>query len=244
MPYIKVENLSFSYKKKRENIKVLNNISIDFETNKVHVILGKSGSGKTTFLKCLNGLNDYEGHIYYDDEIVDQVPVNQRNVGYVSQEFALYPHFDLFTSISYPLKINGTDIDEIKRRVNEIALDLGINEILSRKPKQISIGQGQRAALARALIKRPSICLLDEPLSNVDPLNRQEIRFYLKKVLTKYNITSIYVTHDLKEATAIADYIYLLDEGEIIEHGTVNDILFSKNKMVMEFFESLKNETF
>ena len=86
MPYIKVENLSFSYKKKKENIKVLNNISIDFETNKVHVILGKSGSGKTTFLKCLNGLNDYEGHIYYDDELVDQVPVNQRNVGYVSQE--------------------------------------------------------------------------------------------------------------------------------------------------------------
>ena len=244
MPYIKAENLSFSYKKKNENIKVLDDISFNFESNKVHVILGKSGSGKTTLLKCISGLLDYKGSIFFDDVPVDQVPVNQRKIGYVSQEFALYPHFDIFASISYPLKINGTDIDEIKRRVNEITLDLGINEILSRKPKQISIGQAQRAALARALIKRPSICLFDEPLSNVDALNRQEIRFYLKKVLNKYNITSVYVTHDLKEATAIADYIYLLDEGKIVASGNVNDILFSKNKLVLEFFESLKNETF
>ena len=244
MPYIKVENLSFSYKDKKKKIDVLDNISITFETNKIHVVLGKSGSGKTTFLKCINGLLDYEGHIFYDDAVVDQVPVGERNTGYVSQEFALYPHYDIFTSIAYPLKINGTGVDEIRKRVNEIAKELGIAEVLSRKPKQISIGQAQRASLARALIKRPTICLLDEPLSNVDYTNRQEIRYYLKKILNKYNITSIYVTHDLKEATAVADYIYLLDEGKFVAYGTVEDILFSKNPKVREFFESLKDETF
>lgn len=244
MAHIKIENLSFAFKKKRESFKVLNNLSIEFKTNKIHVILGKSGSGKTTLLKCINGIYDYEGHIYYDDVNVDQVPVKDRNVGYVSQEFALYPHFDLFTSISYPLKINGTDIDEIRYRVKEIAEDLGISEILSRKPKQISIGQAQRAALARALIKKPSICLFDEPLSNIDPLTRQDLRFYIKKVLEKYSCTAIYVTHDLTEATSIGDYIYLLDEnGVFVASGTVNDILFSKNPKVREFFDSLKNET-
>lgn len=244
MSHIKISNLTFSFKKKKETFKVLDDLSVTFPANKIHVILGKSGSGKTTLLKCINGLYDYEGHIYYDDILVDQVPVKDRNLGYVSQEFALYPHFDLFTSISYPLKINGTDIDEIRKRVDEIATDLGIKNYLSRKPKQISIGEAQRAVLARALIKRPNIILFDEPLSNLDALNRTEIRFYIKKALEKYSATAIYVTHDLTEATSIADYIYLLDEGKIVDSGTVNDILFSKNKKVQEFFESLKNETF
>ena len=132
MAYIKIENLSFSHKKKNENIKVLNNVSINFETNKIHVILGKSGSGKTTLLKCIAGLYEYEGHIYFDDALVDQVPIKERNLGYVSQEFALYPHFDLFTSIAYPLKINNVDIDEIRRRVNEVSFDLGIKRILEK----------------------------------------------------------------------------------------------------------------
>lgn len=243
MPTIRLENLTFSFKKRKENIPVLRGISMEFEANKIHVILGKSGSGKTTLLRCINGLNDYEGHIYYDDVLVDQIPVRERKIGYVSQEFALYPHFDLFKSISYPLVINGTDIDEIRKRVKEISEDFSIAPILSRKPRQISVGQAQRAVLARALIKRPSICLLDEPLSNVDAVNRQEIRLYLKNALAKYNCTTIYVTHDLTEATAIGDYIYLLDDGQIVASGEAKEILFSKNKKVKEFFDSLKNET-
>lgn len=243
MPSIRLENLSFSFKKRKETFKVLDNISQEFETNKIHVILGKSGSGKTTLLRCINGLNDYDGHIYYDEELMDQIPVQNRKVGYVSQEFALYPHFDLFKSITYPLVINETDIDEIRKRVKEISEDFNIAPILSRKPKQVSVGQAQRAVLARALIKRPPICLLDEPLSNVDPVNRQEIRIYLKNALSKYGCTTIYVTHDLTEATAIGDYIYLLDEGHIVAHGNTKEILFSENKVVRDFFDSLKNET-
>ena len=244
MPSIKLENLSFAYKKRKGNIPVLNDVSVNFESNKIHVIIGKSGSGKTTLLRCISGLNDYQGHIYYDDSIVDQIPVRERKIGWVSQEFALYPHFNLSKLISYPLVLNGTDIDEIRRRVDEISKEFGINHLLSRKVKQISVGQAQRAALARALIKRPSICLLDEPLSNVDAANRQELRVFIKEMINKYDCTAIYVTHDLLEATAIADTIYLLDDGNIIASGTAEEILFSENEKVKEFFESLKNETF
>lgn len=244
MPSIKLENLSYSFKKKKEIFNVLNDISLEFETNKIHVILGKSGSGKTTLLKCISGLYDYEGHIYFDDILMDQVPTKDRKLGYITQEFALYPHYDLFHSISYPLVINGTDIDEIRKRTYEISEEFGIRNILSRKPKQVSVGQAQRATLARAMIKRPTICLLDEPLSNIDPINRQELRVFIKKTMMKTNCTAIYVTHDLEEATAIGDYLYLLDEGKFIIKGTVNDVLFSKNVKVKEFFESLKDETF
>ena len=244
MPSIKLENLSYSFKKKKEIFNVLNNISLEFETNKIHVILGKSGSGKTTLLKCISGLYNYEGHIYFDDILMDQVPTKDRKLGYITQEFALYPHYDLFHSISYPLVINGTDIDEIRKRTYEISEEFGIRNILSRKPKQVSVGQAQRATLARAMIKRPTICLLDEPLSNIDPINRQELRVFIKKTMMKTNCTAIYVTHDLEEATAIGDYLYLLDEGKFIIKGTVNDVLFSKNVKVKEFFESLKDETF
>ena len=244
MPSIKLENLSYSFKKKKEIFNVLNDISLEFETNKIHVILGASGSGKTTLLKCISGLYDYEGHIYFDDILMDQVPTKDRKLGYITQEFALYPHYDLFHSISYPLVINGTDIDEIRKRTYEISEEFGIRDILSRKPKQVSIGQAQRATLARAMIKRPTICLLDEPLSNVDQQNRQELRVFIKKAMIKNGTTAIYVTHDLEEATAIGDYLYLLDEGQIIIKGTVNDVLFSKNSKVKDFFESLKNEAF
>ena len=244
MPVVRLENLSFSFKKKKENIYVLNSISIEFVPDKINVILGKSGSGKSTLLRCINGLNNYEGHIYYDDILMDKTPVQERKLGYVSQEFALYPHFSLFKSIAYPLVINGTDIDEIRTRVDEISTDFGIKEILSRKPRQVSIGQAQRAVLARALIKRPSLCLFDEPLSNVDSTNRAEIRHYIKNVMEKYNTTVIYVTHDLAEATSLGDYLYLLDDGGFVEHGTTEEVLYSNNPKVKEFFETLKDETF
>lgn len=243
MPDIRLENLSFAFKKKKENIPVLKDVSITFESNKIHVILGKSGAGKTTLLRCINGLNDYEGHVYYNDLLVDQVPVKDRKVGYVSQEFALYPHFNLFRSIGYPLMMSGAGVDEIRKRVYEIANEFGIEHLLSRKPRQVSIGQAQRAVLARALVKRPYICLLDEPLSNVDTLNKQDLRRFIKESIKRNDCTCLYVTHDLMDATAIGDFIYLLDEGKIIAKGEPKEIIKSQNKEIREFFDSLKNET-
>lgn len=242
MPQIQLSDIHFSYKRKQEETVVLDGLSASFESGKIHVILGKSGSGKTTLLRCVAGLCDYQGHILFDDVPIDEVPTQQRKVGLVSQEFALYPHFDLFKSISYPLRYSGANPDEIRERVYKIAEEFGIREILSRKPGQISIGQAQRAALARALVKRPDVCLLDEPLSNVDEEKRSEIRIYLRNAMRRYGITVIYVTHDLKEATAMGDDISLLDEGKIIAQGKPKEMLYSKNPKVQEFFESIKHE--
>ncbi|MBQ7995534.1 MAG: ATP-binding cassette domain-containing protein [Bacilli bacterium] len=243
MPSIKLENLNFSFEKKKAKTVVLNDVSIEFESNKIHVILGQSGCGKTTLLKCINGLYDYEGHIYFDDILMDQVPPKDRMIGYVSQEFGLFPHFSLFKSISYPLLISGTDADEIRRRTDEICEVLGIKELLSRKPKQVSLGEEQRAAIARALIKRPPICLFDEPLSNVDESSRAKIRAKIRDMIHEYNCTAIYVTHDLSEATSIADYIYLLGKGGFIAKGTAKEMVESNKSEVKEFFDTLKNET-
>lgn len=244
MSEIKIEGLSCSYKEGKTETVVLDNINLTFESNKTHVILGSSGGGKTTLLKCISGLKDYTGHIYFDDIPVDNVPIREREIGYVNQNFSLYPHLNIFNSIAFPLKTLGVPPEEIKRRVYEICDVLKISDYLSRKPKQLSVGQVQRAAIARAVIKRPQICLMDEPFSNIDEETKTEIRLYLKNKLHELGVTTIYVTHDLKEATSFADYIYLLNDGKIIFKGTVNEVLESKNIEVKEFFETLKNETF
>ncbi len=242
MPYIKIENLTFSYSKNSEP--ALNGLSVSFETNKIHVILGKSGGGKSTLLRSICGLNNYDGHIYFDDIPIDNLSIKERNIGYVNQNIALYPHFDLFTSIAYPLKSTGVNFEEIKTRVFEIAKILKIDMYLSRKPKQVSIGQAQRASIARAIVKRPQVCLFDEPFSNIDEETKSEIRFYLRDALRQFGCTTIFVTHDLKEATALGDYIYLLENGKIIASGTTEEILESDSKEVKDFFETLKDETF
>lgn len=242
MPYIKIEDLTFSYNKNDKP--ALDNLSVSFETNKIHVILGKSGGGKSTLLRSICGLNEYKGHIYFDDIPIENFSLKERNIGYVNQNLALYPHFDLFTSIAYPLRASGVGVEEIKARVFEIANTLKIEKYLSRKPRQVSLGQLQRASIARALVKRPLVCLFDEPFSNIDEETKSEIRFYLKDALKQFGCTTIFVTHDLKEATALADYIYLLEEGKIIASGTVTEILDSEKVEVKEFFETLKDETF
>ena len=242
MPLIKIKDLSTSYTIKKSDIMVLKGLNVTFESNKIHIILGSSGCGKTTLLKCLLGLADYRGDISIDDISINNVPTKERKFGYVSQEFALYPHWDLFKIIAYPLKIMGVAIDEIRERVQAIAKELDIEDILSRKPKQISIGQAQRVALARAFIKRPSVILLDEPLSNIDLEHRFIFKNYIKTLIKNYGSTAIYVTHDLKEATSLGDYIYLLDDGKIIFKDTPTGLLESLDPRVKEFIKTLPHD--
>ncbi|MCQ2742539.1 MAG: ATP-binding cassette domain-containing protein [Bacilli bacterium] len=242
MPEIRLENLSFSYKKKKIETPVIEGLSYTFEANKIHVILGKSGCGKTTLLKCINGLSSYEGHIYYDDVEMDGTPVGERKLGYVSQEFGVYPHFDLFTSIAYPLRIAGASGDESRKRVHEIAKELGIDNILSRKPRQVSVGQVQRAALARALIKRPNIILFDEPLSNVDEKTRREIVLLIKETVHKFGMTAIYVCHDVGEATSLADKIHVMDKGRFVVSGDPLELMKSEDAKVASLFEDIRDE--
>lgn len=242
MPEIRLEKLSFSYKKRKSETVVLDNLSYCFESSKIHVILGKSGCGKTTLLRCLGGLSDHEGHIYFDDIDMGGVSPANRNIGYMSQEFGVYPHFDLFSTIAYPLRIAGAEADETRKRVHEIAKEVGIDNILSRKPKQVSVGQAQRAALARSLIKRPSVLLLDEPLSNIDEKTKREIVLLIKELAHKYGMTLIYVCHDIGEATSLGDVIHVMEDGKFVLSGDPLSLMQSVDPKVLSLFEEIKNE--
>lgn len=239
MPSIKLENLSYSFieDKKHEN-KVLDNINVVFDNGTVNVILGPSGSGKTTLLRSIAGLNDkYSGHIYFNNECIDSISTDKRNLSYVTQNYSMYPHMTIFDSIAYPLKLIGANSEEIKSRVYKLAKSLEILPILTRKPKQVSLGQLQRAAIARALIKNPSVCLLDEPLSNLDSQTIDHIRPLIKNALKNTGCTVIYVTHDINEATSIGDNILILDKGHFIYQGSVKSAINSNSKILKPYFE-------
>lgn len=239
MPKISIEHLNFSYKKHKSKITVFDDFNTTFLSNKINVILGESGCGKTTLLKCISGLNDYEGTIKFDGVDASTLLVQERNIGYINQSFAMYPHMTLFDSIAYPLKLSQVGLREIRERVYEIAAEFDIADLLSRKPKQVSIGQLQRACLARALIKNPSICLFDEPLSNLDATNRTSFRHYLRHFLSTHITTVVYVTHNLEEATSLADNIYVLKDGKIAFEGSPMDLINSKDPYIKEILSTI-----
>ncbi len=217
MPTIEIKNLCYSYKgEKGTGVLALDNLNVVFCNGKISVILGSSGSGKTTLLRLLSGLDfNYKGKISFFGEDMRGVPPKDRNLAYVSQNYSMYPHMTLFDSIAYPLKLAGAEKEEIKHRVYDASRQLDIFNLLSRKPKQVSLGELQRACIARAIVKRPEIALFDEPLANLDATNRSKARHLLKNVLHTLDSTVIYVTHSLKEATSLADTIYILEEGKI-----------------------------
>lgn len=235
MSEIKLDNLTFSFKTKKGSVPVLKGINATFFSNKINVIIGKSGSGKSTLLRCIAGLYDYKGSVLFDDLSVDHLEPQNRDIAYVNQNYALYPHYKIFDSIAFPLKVARCPIKEIRERVYKIADELEIRDILNRKPSDISGGQKQRASLARALVKRADIILFDEPLSNVDETSRLNYRLLIKRTINEYASTAIYVTHDMKDATALADYIYILDDGKFIFSGTPIDLLKSKSKKIKEY---------
>lgn len=214
MVEIEIKDLCFNYS---SNCNVLNHFDCLFLPGKINVILGSSGSGKSTLLRLIAGLeNKYKGDILFDGCEMRGVPPNDRNIGYVTQNFTLYPHMCVFDIIAHPLKMTSCRKEEIIDRVYSISKDLGIFPLLSRRPKELSLGQKQRVAIARAIVKRPEIALLDEPLSNLDEENRAEIRRLIYHTLKKIDATAIYVTHQLKEATSVGERIFLLEEGKIV----------------------------
>jgi len=238
MPNITFKNVSVTYRNKdKTEIVALNNINNVFEKEKTHVIVGFSGSGKSTLLKTLFDGAYYEGDIFLDNSPILSISVMDRNIGYVSQNYALYPHLTVFENIAFPLKNMGTPKDEIITRVYKIADELSIRQCLSRKPKQISGGQQQRVVLARALVKNPEICLFDEPLSNLDSNNANIAKDLIYKSIKARKMTSIYVTHDVHEATSLADIIYFLYDGEIVFKGTPEEFVNSSDNRIKNIIE-------
>lgn len=245
MSEIRLEDLSVIYKLKKkketQNVIAVNNINAVFGKGTFNVILGYSGCGKTSLLKAIADILPYEGYIFLDNTEITNLPVVDRNLSYVSQNYVLYPNMTIFDNIAMPLKVAGADRLEVITRVNEIAEKLDLSACLTRKPKHISGGQQQRAALARAMVKQPTVCLFDEPLSNVDPTLRTEIRHLIRKTCKEYRSTVIYVTHDFFEAMALADCIYVMNQGKIVCSGTPAEIYNSTNDIVLALKQASEN---
>ncbi len=239
MSEIVVNNISVTYElPKKRTVKAIDGLSAIFLDGDFNVIIGPSGCGKTSLLRTLLGLNAYEGEITLDGAEIIDYSVGERNFAYVSQSIVLQPQVTVFDNIAYPLKIRGMDKKLIVDKVNEIAKLLDISECLTRKPKQISIGQAQRVAIARALVKNATFYFFDEPFSNLDQVGRERGRRLLVDTVKKYHASSIYVTHSIKEATAIADKIFVMDQGKVVFSGTPDELLQSDNELVKSLLNS------
>jgi ABC-type sugar transport system ATPase subunit len=231
---LRLENVSLTYQNSNaEKTLALEKVSALFKEGTCSVFLGASGSGKTSLLRSMAGLEPYEGTIYYGERNALDIPRNEKALSYVNQDYALYPFMSVFDNIAYPLKVMGLKKEEILPRVKEMAQELEIVACLSRKPREISLGQRQRTALARALIKKPDYCFFDEPLSNLDAPTRLQIRTLLKKLFQKRTLTAFYATHSLQEALSLADTLYVLEKGRIVLSGKPLEIYNSKNPLLL-----------
>ncbi len=189
------------------------------------VLLGPSGCGKTTTLRMIAGLETLtRGELWFDDRVVNDDPPDRRNVGMVFQNYALYPHMTVDQNLSFGLKAARTPKAEIRRRVAEVTALLGLDAYLGRRPKELSGGQRQRVALGRALMRRPAVFLMDEPLSNLDANLREQMRIELARLHAQLGITTVYVTHDQGEALTLADRVVVMEGGRIRQSGAPAEV--------------------
>lgn len=197
---------------------VIENMSLDIASGEMLALLGPSGCGKSTTLFAVCGIHRMDGgRLLFGGEDVTAVSSQNRNVGVVFQNYALYPHMNVYQNIAFPLKVRKESKAEIDRKVQEIAGLVHIGELLERRPVQLSGGQQQRVALARALVRKPDILLLDEPLANLDAKLRLEMRSEIRRIQQQTGITAILVTHDQVEAMSMCDRIAIMDKGQIVQ---------------------------
>jgi len=196
-------------------------VSLEIEAGQVHFLLGPSGCGKTTLLRMIAGFTEPTGGtIAFDGRDVTHLPPNRRNTGMVFQSYALWPHMTVAQNVGFGLRVRRVARRERRRRVEEALEQVRMGHLARRKPNELSGGQQQRVALARALVVRPDVLLLDEPLSNLDAALRVELRGEIRRVCKEAGITTVYVTHDQKEALSIADRIALMRDGRAEQVGT------------------------
>ena len=221
-----------------DGTRALEPVSLDIARGETVVLLGPSGCGKTTLLRMVAGLEtpDAGGRIFFNDADVTDVPIERRNVGMVFQSYALFPNMNVAENIAYGLKFRGASAQERKARVAELVALTGIEGLEHRRIDQLSGGQRQRVALARAVAVRPSVLLLDEPLTALDAALRERLRSELNRLLRTLGITAIYVTHDQAEAMALGDRIVVMRKGAIAQVGAPRDIYFAPaSRFVAEF---------
>ncbi|MBJ6745323.1 ABC transporter ATP-binding protein [Streptococcus sp. 121] len=204
---------------------VLKDINFELEEGKFYTLLGASGSGKSTILNMIAGLLDpSSGDIFLDGHRLNDVPINQRDVHTVFQSYALFPHMNVFDNVAFPLKVRKVGKEEIATRVSQVLKMVQLSGYEKRSIRKLSGGQRQRVAIARAIINQPRVVLLDEPLSALDLKLRTDMQYELRELQQRLGITFVFVTHDQEEALAMSDWIFVMNEGEIVQSGTPVDI--------------------
>lgn len=236
MSAIEVKNLSRSY----GDIDAVKDVSFIVPEKSFTVLLGPSGCGKSTILKMLSGLEQVShGTINIGGADVTDVEASKRGVSMVFQSYALFPHLNVKENIQFGLKVRKVPAEEREKKVAEAAQVVGLSELLDRKPANLSGGQRQRVALARSIVSDQSVCLMDEPLSNLDSKLRAEMRDEIRDLQKRLGLTVVYVTHDQVEAMSMADQIILLKLGEIIQVGAPEEIYNSPNSVFSAQFIGL-----
>ena len=213
------------YKRYGEDVIAVNDLNLEIADGEFLVLVGPSGCGKTTALRCVAGLEEIsDGRLLIGDRVVNDVAPKDRDIAMVFQSYALYPHMTVFDNLAFGLKLRKTKKDEIKRRVDEAAGILGLEKLLDRKPKALSGGQRQRVALGRAIVREPSVFLMDEPLSNLDAKLRVQTRAEIARLHQRLGTTTIYVTHDQVEAMTMGDRICVMRDGLLQQVGSPQDL--------------------
>ena len=222
MSNVSLKNVSKSYDKTKV---IIDNINLDIDDKEFVVLVGASGCGKSTILRMIAGLEEItSGTISIGDKVVNNIHPKDRDIAFVFQSYALYPHMNVYDNIAFGLKMRKYDKKIIDKKVKEVAEILDLTQYLDRKPKQLSGGQRQRVALGRAMVRKPKVFLMDEPLSNLDAKLRVQMRSEIKKLHKKLDTTFIYVTHDQTEALTMGDRIVVLDKGILQQVDTPENI--------------------
>lgn len=235
MARVLLENVSKLF---RGQVTAVSDFGLEVADSEFMVIVGPSGSGKTTILRMIAGLEKAtSGNIYIGDTLVNDIPPRNRDIAMVFQNYALYPHMNVYENIAFGLKMRKCPKKEVNKRVENVAKLLGIEQLLARKPQALSGGQRQRVAVGRAIVRNPKVFLFDEPLSNLDVGLRVATRSELKALHHKLQITSIYVTHDQTEAMTLGDRICVMYNGVIQQTGAPLEVYEKPaNKFVAGFF--------
>ena len=219
MASIRFENVTKTYE--GATSPVVPNLNLEIKDKEFIILVGPSGCGKSTTLRMIAGLESItEGEMYIGDRLMNKVPSKDRDIAMVFQNYALYPHMNVYKNIAFGLKLRKEDPAEIDKRVHEAAKILDLEHLLTRKPKELSGGQRQRVALGRAMVRNPAVFLLDEPLSNLDAKLRASMRTEIAKLHQRLNITFVYVTHDQTEAMTMGDRIVVMKDGIVQQFDT------------------------
>lgn len=211
--------------KRYDDETILKGVSFEIEEGKFYTLLGPSGCGKTTILRIIAGFSEAsEGDVYFEGKRINDVPANQRQVNTVFQDYALFPHMNVFENVAFGLKIKKLPKNKIKEKVEEALRLVRLGGYENREISEMSGGQRQRVAIARAIVNEPKVLLLDEPLSALDLKLRTDMQYELRELQQRLGITFIFVTHDQEEALAMSDEIFVINQGEIVQSGTPVDI--------------------